>query len=121
MPGFVAAVKSTLGLSPMVTVSLVSGDTVVAIPTHSVNPELSSSASVTIATVNAAHRIRPGRILTMIGAAGTSTIKFTNEDGATSKGGLDLGGSDFDMSATDVLSLRQGSDGAWRRLFQTNN
>ncbi len=51
----------------------------------------------------------------------TPETVFTNTDGASVEGEMDLGGSDVTLGATDVLALLLRPDGTWVRIFTTDN
>jgi len=52
-----------------------------------------------------------GRQLVIIGSSGTAT--FTNTDDTTTKGQMDLGGSNRAVGTDDVLILTQRGNGTW--------
>ena len=64
--------------------------------------------------------IQPGRRLTFIGAASASVL-FTNTNDTTTKGQMDLGGSDRTLGDNDVLTIEQRNDGSWVMILTTNN
>lgn len=80
---------------------------------------LSCTSTQTVTTIGANLRIIPNRILRIYGVAGTTT--FTNNDGTTTKGQMDLGGSNRAVAATDVLELMQRADGTWVRTNFIDN
>lgn len=75
------------------------------------------SGSATITSLTAATSTR-GRIVYFIS---TGTVVFTNTNGASTAGTMDLGGANITLSDTDVLCLYLRSNGAWVRLFSTDN
>lgn len=77
-------------------------------------------ATVTITSL-VGNSILPGRRVTFLGKTGASAITFTNTNGASAEGTMDLGGSNVTFAADDVLELIQKSDGSWRRVVSTDN
>lgn len=75
------------------------------------------SGTATITTLNAATSTR-GRIVFFIS---TGTVVFQNTAGTSTAGKMDLGTGDITLSDTDVLCLYLRSNGAWVRLFSTDN
>jgi hypothetical protein len=71
------------------------------------------------ATVTDLQGGRNGRVVLFRGLSGTTT--FTNTNGTTTRGQMDLGGSNVALAADDILVLVGRSDGSWLRLFSTDN
>lgn len=51
----------------------------------------------------------------------SGTTTFTNTNGATVEGTMDLGGSNIALAQDDVLRLLCRADGTWLRLSNTDN
>jgi len=73
----------------------------------------------TVTTINATKPILEGREVTFYSTAGTPV--FGNTDSTSTKGELDLGGSDITLDATDFLVVKQMSNGTWVRKYATSN
>jgi hypothetical protein len=69
------------------------------------------SGTDTVTALDPTAPIIPGREVTFIGISGTTT--FTNTDDTTTKGQMDLGGSNRAVATSDVLTLQQRTDGSW--------
>jgi hypothetical protein len=78
---------------------------------------LTGTASVT--ALNAGLSTR-NRIVTFV-QHGTGSTTFTNTDGATAAGTMDLGGSNVVLGQTDILVLLLRANGTWLRITNTNN
>lgn len=79
------------------------------------------SGSTKIDFLNAELPIEPGRTVTLIGAtSGTASLDNVNA-GTAVKGQMDLGGSDRNVAADDVVDLIQLNDGTWRLRNLTDN
>lgn len=74
----------------------------------------------TVTSINSDAPIEQGRTVWFVQSdAGTST--FTNTDDTTTKGAMDLGGSNRAIAGSDVLCVQQRPDGSWLRMFSTDN
>ena len=123
MPGFISRVKSTHGslAPPTITVPTAATDDL-DLPQHSNVFLVTAPSNITgMSTCNLNKPIETGRIVLLIAADSTANLVFTNDDTPTSKGQMDLGGSDITLDDRDVLCLIQRSDGSWLRIFNTNN
>lgn len=63
-----------------------------------------------------------GRLVTFIGTSAVGNV-FTNTDGTTTEGQMELGGSDLTLGPTSVLQLYcKLSDGSWQLVnYRLNN
>lgn len=78
------------------------------------------TGTATVTALNPDNMILPGRTVMLVqDDAGTST--FTNTNGATAKGTMDLGGGNVVLGQADILVLVQKRDGAWLRVTSVNN
>lgn len=75
------------------------------------------SATITSLPVPAAN---VGTIVRFRGGASAGVV-FTNTDGATTPGQMDLGGSNITLGAGDYLELELIANGTWLRIYSTNN
>lgn len=103
---FWARAKSILGGDRTV-YTLTSGATL-AVPDSSNYIELTGTATVT--ALNAAAHTR-NRMVVFYSTSGTTT--FTNTDGTTTAGQLDLNGANVNLAKGDILVLWLRTDGVW--------
>ena len=122
MPGVMARLKSIVGggTAPP-TITLSASQTAIELPNHSCVFELTSSATETIATINANADIDYGRVIYIHGATATAAITLTNNAGTTTKGQIDAGAGDITIDNDDTCSLLQRRNGTWIELSSQNN
>lgn len=80
------------------------------------------SGSSKIDYLNQDRPVQPGREIILIGASGgTASLDNVNSSSHTGKGFMDLGGSDRNVAADDVVKLVQVNDGTWRLSALVDN
>lgn len=119
--GFYSRVQSILGLEDPRVLTLVASQTTLRLPKGSNNFEITSPATETIATIDALGRISGGRVVIFVAKIGSAAVTFTNNNATTTKGQMELGGSNIVLDDNDVLVLWQRPDGTWIRITNTNN
>lgn len=115
--GFMSRIKDLFGAPGQRSGTTVAAATSVYVPDDMAWVPLTGSATITELLADVSSR---RRIVFFIQSDSGSTV-FTNTDGATTAGTMDLGGSDITLGQTDVLCLRLHIDGTWVRVFNTNN
>jgi len=88
-----------------------------AVPDDTNYVALTGTASVTSLTAGSQTRNR----LVYFYQSDSGSTTFTNTDGASTAGTMDLGGSNVVLGQTDVLAVFLREDGTWVRIFNTNN
>lgn len=114
--GFMSRVKSLFGAGPATPLT-VAAATTLSVPDGLAWVNLTGTASVTSLTASLSARNRV--VIFYQSDAGATT--FTNTNGASTAGTMDLGGSDVVLAATDVLCLFLRSNGSWVRVWSTDN
>lgn len=123
----IARLKSLAGgelTAQKVTVPGASGDTVTLyIPDHVNLIALDGPQTMVVGSLLASTSTRNRKVFIYqrddVDDVGDTT--FTNTDGASVAGQMDLGGSDVTLDAADVLVLLLRSDGTWLKLRYTDN
>lgn len=127
--GFWARLKTIAGFSPPVSIAVPTGSNNIILSEQSNRFYVTGvSGSPVVSTINqnsaslGTFEIMPGRIVTFEGAATVGTdVVFTNNAASTTAGQMDLGAADVTLSSTDVLKLKQRTDGVWVKQFFTDN
>lgn len=118
---FWARLKSKAGGETPPDVVLGTGSTKINLTSNRDVYYLNASNTCTIGTVGANDPVLPGRTILFVGKIGTAAVTFTNANDTTTKGAMDLGGSDATIDDQDTLELMQHPTGAWVALSQKNN
>lgn len=115
--GFMARIKDLFGSNGSSGAVTVAAATTVYVPDWMGWVPMTGTATIT--TLNA--DISGRRRLVYFYQSDSGATTFTNTDGTTTAGKMDLGGSNVVLGQTDVLCLRLHSDGSWVRVFSTDN
>lgn len=89
--------------------SALTAATTLSVPNGTVSGSVTGTATVT--SISTA--LQPGQKLTLYGISGTCT--FTNTNGTSTEGQMDLGGQNYELSTAVTLELIQRADGSWLR------